>query len=413
MYARPRNLCHAEHVADLAAHLVPKVRCCQFLEINARTPLRAVGQPKGDLSMWKSNGSCLRETSDPTIPDTSRATTSHHLGSKHTWALVLAGGEGSRLRSLTTRPCGTSVPKQFCSLRGGHTLLEDALKRGAGITAPERICTIVAQQHREWWAEALRQAPISNVIIQPRNRGTGVGLLYSLLHILPRDPNANLVLLPADHYVRDEALLRDAVHAALRRLAADPTAPVLLGVQPEEVDTELGYILPGHIDPLGGQYVARFIEKPNAVLAREVIEQGGMWNTFIIAASAQSLLDLFMPRFAPLVMEMQLIMNRAGCVGLPAASSWAALVDFYERLPQVDFSRDILEGREACLRLLNVPSCGWSDLGTPKRVAETLQRIPLDVLSLDVDAASVVINLAVQHAHALRDPQVLGNPYLA
>lgn len=361
--------------------------------------------------MWKSNGLSTREISNRPIPDLPRQSAAH--ADDHTWALVLAGGEGSRLRSLTTRPCGTAVPKQFCSLRGGHTLLEDALKRGAGIAAPERICTIVAQQHREWWAEPLRETPTANVIVQPRNRGTGIGLLYSLLHILPRDPQANVVLLPADHYVRDEVVLREAIRQALRRLAVDPTAPVLLGVEPEEIDTELGYILPGRVDALGGQEVARFIEKPQAMLAREVIEQGGVWNTFIIAASGKSLLELFMPRFAALVMEMQLIMNRASCAGLPAVASWAALVDLYERLPQVDFSRDLLEGRESGLRVVNVPACGWSDLGTPKRVAETLQRIPLDVLSLDLDAASVVINLAVQHAHVLRGTRGLGNQHLA
>src|ERR1044071_115588 len=196
----------------------------------------------------------------------------------HVWALVLAGGEGSRLRSLTTRPCGTSVPKQFCSLRGGHSLLEDALKRAAGIAGADRICTIVAQQHREWWQEPLRMTPASNVIVQPRNRGTAIGVLYSLLHILPRDPLAHVVLLPADHYVRDEAVLQQAMRVALRRLEQEPAAPVLLGVQPEEIDTELGYILPGQNDPLGGRHVARFIEKPNAVLARDVVEQGGMWN---------------------------------------------------------------------------------------------------------------------------------------
>jgi len=334
-------------------------------------------------------------------------------GANHVWALVLAGGEGSRLRSLTTRPCGTSVPKQFCSLRGGHTLLEDALKRAAGVAPPEQICTIVAQQHREWWSEALRGTPAANVIVQPRNRGTAIGLLYSLLHILPRDPLAHVVLLPADHYVRDEAVLKQAMQEALRRLEQDPGAPVLLGVQPEEVDPELGYILPGQQDPLGGRNVARFIEKPNAVLARDVIEQGGMWNTFIIAASVKSLVDLFMPRFAPLVMEMQVIMNRATSVGLPAVAGWAALVDMYERLPQLDFSRDILEGREAHLRVVNVPTCGWSDLGTPKRVAETLQRIPFDQLNFHHDAASVVINLALQHAHFARDPRVLGNQHLS
>lgn len=331
----------------------------------------------------------------------------------HVWALVLAGGEGSRLRSLTTRPCGTAVPKQFCSLRGGHTLLEDALKRAAGIATADHICAIVAQQHREWWSDQLRSAAPGNVIVQPRNRGTAIGVLYSLLHILPRDPDARVVLLPADHYVRDEAVLREAMQLALARLAQDPSAPVLLGVEPEEIDTELGYILPGSRDALGGRHVARFIEKPNALLAREVIEHGGLWNTFIIAASVQSLLELFMPRHAALVMEMQVLMNRATTAGLPAVAGWAALVDMYERLPSLDFSRDILEGRAAQLRVVNVPTCGWSDLGTPKRVAETLQRIPLDQLALDHDTASLVINLARQHAHVIRDPRVLGNQHLA
>jgi mannose-1-phosphate guanylyltransferase len=358
--------------------------------------------------MSKSNGSRTRQVPARIFTDIRSS-----QSTAHTWGLVLAGGEGSRLRSLTTRPCGTSVPKQFCSLRGGHTLLEDALKRAAGITAPERICTIVAQQHREWWSDQLREVAPTNVIVQPRNRGTAIGLLYSLLHILPRDPLARVVLLPADHFVRDEVILRESIQQALRRLEQDPSAPVLLGVEPEEIDTELGYILPGEPDPLGGQRVARFIEKPNAMLARDVVGDGGVWNTFIIAASAQALVDLFLPRFAPLVMEMQVIMNRTSSVGLPAAAGWAALVDMYERLPQLDFSRDILEGRESKLRVVNVPACGWSDLGTPKRVGETLQRIPLDLSSLSSDAASVVINLAVQHAHFLRDQRATGNQHHA
>ncbi len=372
--------------------------------------------------MSKSSESRTRQTRGAVLPSatalgqlslsTPQASQPQH-DTSHTWALVLAGGEGSRLRSLTTRPCGTSVPKQFCSLRGGHTLLEDALKRAAGFSTSERICTIVAQQHREWWADSLRNVPATNVIVQPRNRGTAIGLLYSLLHILPRDPNARVVLLPADHYVRDEVILRESLHLALQRLEQDPSAPVLLGVEPEEIDTELGYILPGQSDPLGGQHVARFIEKPSSVLARDVVDHGGVWNTFIIAASVKSLLDLFMPRYAPLVMEMQVIMNRTLDVGLPAAAGWAALVDMYERLPQVDFSRDILEGREAQLRVVNVPACGWSDLGTPQRVAATLQRIPLDLSSLVPDAASMVINLAAQHAHLIRNQRAISNQHLA
>jgi len=133
------------------------------------------------------------------------------------WALILAAGDGSRLRALTTRPCGTSVPKQFCSLRGGRSLLEDAVDRARGVVDPERICTIVAHQHRQWWSgiDALAPLAADNIVVQPRNRGTAIGLLYALMHILARDPDARVLVLPADHYVREEATLRHSLRAAM------------------------------------------------------------------------------------------------------------------------------------------------------------------------------------------------------
>jgi mannose-1-phosphate guanylyltransferase len=71
--------------------------------------------------------------------------------SSNAWAIVLAGGEGSRLHSLTTDNSGNTVPKQFCSLRGGQSLLNEALQRAASIVEPDHICVIVAAQHRRWW----------------------------------------------------------------------------------------------------------------------------------------------------------------------------------------------------------------------------------------------------------------------
>jgi mannose-1-phosphate guanylyltransferase len=68
--------------------------------------------------------------------------------SDHSWALVLAAGDGTRLRQLTTTSCGLAVPKQFCSFGGGHSLLHKALERANVIARPERTCAIVAQQHR-------------------------------------------------------------------------------------------------------------------------------------------------------------------------------------------------------------------------------------------------------------------------
>jgi mannose-1-phosphate guanylyltransferase len=331
---------------------------------------------------------------------------------RHIWSLVLAGGEGSRLRALTTTPGGTSVPKQYCSLHGGHSLLEDAIARAQRLVDPDRVCTIVAQQHREWWTECpplVDALDGGNLIVQPRNLGTGIGILYSLLHILARDSQAHVVLLPADHYVRDEDVLHRSLLQAIEQLERNAGRPVLLGLQPDELDTDLGYVLPGDPDSFGNHAVARFIEKPGYSVAREIIDAGGLWNTFIMVAAARTLLDLYMPRFAPLVMEMQVGLAKGQTAGSPTGS-WPALLSLYDRLPELDFSRDLLEGRAADLCVLRVPPCGWSDLGTPRRVGEIVQRLGsgqatdqdlVDRLG-DRSGAAARLNLAAQHAHFVR-----------
>lgn len=331
---------------------------------------------------------------------------------RHVWSLVLAGGEGSRLRALTTTPGGTSVPKQYCSLHGGHSLLEDAIARAQRLVDPDRVCTIVAQQHREWWTECpplLDALDGGNLIVQPRNLGTGIGILYSLLHILAKDSQAHVVLLPADHYVRDEDVLHRSLLQAIEQLDRNAGRPVLLGLQPDELDTDLGYVLPGDPDSFGNHAVARFIEKPGYSVAREIIDAGGLWNTFIMVAAARTLLDLYMPRFAPLVMEMQVGLAKGQTAGSPTGS-WPALLSLYDRLPELDFSRDLLEGRAADLCVLRVPPCGWSDLGTPRRVGEIVQRLgsgpatDQDLVDRHVDrsGAAARLNLAAQHAHFVR-----------
>ncbi len=328
---------------------------------------------------------------------------------QHVWALILAGGDGSRLRALTTKPCGTAVPKQFCSLDGGRSLLEDAILRAARLVAPERICTIVAQQHRQWWSECreLMRLPHQNLIVQPRNRGTAIGVLYSVLHILARDPEARIVMLPADHYVREETVLRDALGRALERVEGGGDRSVLLGFEPDETDTDLGYVLPDGPDPAGGQRVAKFVEKPASELAATLIERGGLWNAFIIAALGQTLLNLFVPRYSSVVVEMQVILSRQRSLGLPAGG-WPAIVDLYTRLPSLDFSRDVLESKVDTLCVMRVPPCGWSDLGTPRRVGETLQRLSAGRRQDrhgDPEPSSYV-NLAAQHAQFERIAQL-------
>jgi mannose-1-phosphate guanylyltransferase len=283
------------------------------------------------------------------------------------WALVLAGGEGSRLHGLTRNVHGVVVPKQFCSLQGGPSLLQEALQRAATVAPMARVCTVVAAQHRHWWTSMLSYLPERNVIVQPQNRGTAHGILLPLLRILERDPDATLVMLPADHYLRDEEVMIASLRQASELASTHPDDIYLLGIVPDVGDAELGYILPGSRTRDQAASVLRFIEKPSESRAQALIEQGALWNSFVIAASARALLKLFEGAFHSAITAMRNLNE-------------AELDMAYQRLRSVDFSRDVLQGNEGVLQVLPVPPCGWTDLGTPKRVDLTLRGLAADAV---------------------------------
>ncbi|NNM62835.1 MAG: NTP transferase domain-containing protein [Steroidobacteraceae bacterium] len=289
------------------------------------------------------------------------------------WSIVLAAGEGRRLQSMTKDAEGVSTPKQFCSLYGGPTLLRDALGRAFAVSPPERTCAIVAAQHERWWRPELADLAAHNVFVQPQNRGTGNGILLPLLHIAERDPNAAIVLLPSDHHVQDEWILADALRTAVRLAQGADDGIVLLGISPDEADAELGYIVPedhagqsGH----GLRAVSRFIEKPASSLAENLVRCGALWNSFILASTAPALLQLFERKVPRIVARMSAALQRDAY----RAQGGPALAAEYASLNDVDFSRHLLDGAESSLRVQSVPACGWSDLGTPRRVAATLRR---------------------------------------
>jgi mannose-1-phosphate guanylyltransferase len=283
------------------------------------------------------------------------------------WAIVLAAGEGSRLRELTTDENGVVIPKQFCALGGRNTLLEAALRRAQRVAPLKRTLVVVAREHYPWWSRQLRALPAGSVIVQPRNRGTAPGALLPLLTVLARDQRARVLILPSDHFVADEDALAASARQAMDQVAREPERVALLGIAPDGPDPQYGWIVPGRARGRGLYEVASFVEKPEPALARALMARGGLWNSFLVAASAPSLLALYRRRIPELFGRLA----RAHANGRAAA-----VTDAYERMgASWDFSRDLIQGSEPVLRLLRVPSCGWSDLGTPERVTSCLDQL--------------------------------------
>jgi mannose-1-phosphate guanylyltransferase len=283
---------------------------------------------------------------------------------RRVWAIILAGGEGSRVRSLTTSACGECAPKQFCSFGTEACLLRRAIDRAAGVVPRRRIVPVVAKSHRRWWESELSDLPAANIVAQPLNRGTACGILLPLICILQRDPRAQVVVIPSDHFVEDEPRLREAVLDAVLAADEDDGRVVLLGMTPRACDTEYGWIVPAvgkHVWDTSVQRVETFVEKPDGEKARSLMGRGAVLNSFIFVGSGRALLGLYQ-RAAP---------------HLPAwFAGWKAdapdgrsrLETLYESLPSCDFSRDVLEHSCDRLWLVRAPECGWIDLGTPERL---------------------------------------------
>ena len=244
-----------------------------------------------------------------------------HWDAGHNWALVLAAGEGSRLQALTMTASGVAVPKQFCSLGGDTSLLNCAIRRAQAIAPPERTCAVVADHHRRWWQALPLDIPADNLILQPRNRGTANGILLPLLHIVHRDPDAAVLVLPSDHYVRNESVLASSLQRAMSELQRDQGSLILLGMEPDEPDPELGYIVGEGADASAIRAVAEFVEKPSVLAARALIARGAVWNSFIFAATGRTLLRTFEERCPDLVGEMRHIVDSPARSAVRAALS--------------------------------------------------------------------------------------------
>jgi len=190
------------------------------------------------------------------------------------------------------------------------------------------------------------------------------------------------------------------------RQATRPDEILLLGIEPDEPDPELGYIVPGNARDSGTFEIEAFVEKPPVTRALALIDRGALWNAFVVATDARALLRLFERRFPDIVREMRRTVQ--GMVNYPHLA--ASLAELYSRLPVLDFSRDILEGGlHEELRVLPVPGCGWTDLGTPRRVAETVRRLSDGHVQAAMSSGEVAqINLAERSDELLRTNRVPG-----
>lgn len=284
---------------------------------------------------------------------------------EHPYVVVLAGGEGTRLVSLTRALYGTDLPKQFAAIDGDRSLLQQTVERALAMTTADRISVIVTA-HREAIArEQLVAYPGVELVIQPRGLDTGPGLLLPLVRVLARAPDARVVFLPSDHYLASAAPLLEALRMAAHGALAGRIT--LVGVTPTGPEVEYGWIVGGaRIGRTGAVAVARFEEKPEPHRAEELWQRGGLWNTFISSGPVRAFWALARRQVPRHATALERYATRIGHV-----DEHHALECAYDEMTPANFSRDVLAHARS-LAAVPVHGTGWSDWGSPKRVFASL-----------------------------------------
>ena len=290
----------------------------------------------------------------------SRSTTASHFGA-HLYPVIMAGGSGTRFWPLSRQ----LFPKQLLRIIGEETLIQQTMRRVVNRTPPDRvmISTNPAQaesirvQLREW-KDALRD----NFVLEPEGRNTAPAIALVALELVRRDPDAVMLVVPADHIVNGQKDFDAAV--SLASMLAENGLLVTFGIKPIRPETGYGYIKPNRKiilakqGKLKGHPVGRFVEKPNALKASQYVKAGGYyWNSGMFVWRAATILAEIR-RYQPVLFRGIEDIGRLVEQGAPRT----AIDEKYRKLPSVSIDTGVMErSKKAAVVPVNFR---WSDVGS-------------------------------------------------
>lgn len=268
---------------------------------------------------------------------------------------------------------GKKLPKQYVNFTGKFSMLEHTFRRTEKLIPAERILTIVGRHHlvHDEVQRQLARRPARTVIIQPDNKDTGPGILLPLMHLYKLTPDAIVAVFPSDHFIWEEDRFMEHVGRATRAVAADPSRIVLLAMEAQYPEVEYGYIVPrqenGSRNVWGLRGTAKFVEKPDAATARQLVESGGLWNTMTMVFRVRTVLSLLQRFCAATYRRFDRIYN---AIGTPDEAKTTHEV--YQKLEPLNFSKGFLEmvsaTSPATIAVMPVSEVFWSDWGSERRL---------------------------------------------
>ena len=290
------------------------------------------------------------------------------------WAVILAGGDGTRLQSMTRAISGDNRPKQFVPVIGGSTLLNQTRHRVALSIEPSRTLIVVTQKHRRFYEPLAQEISPDLLVEQSVNKGTAPAILYALLRAAKKSPKAVVALFPSDHFFADDEEFMSHIDVAMDAVEVQPATVMLLGMTPTTPETEYGWIEPQPSILASVQKsitrVRKFWEKPSLRLATSLMQRGCLWNSFVMVGRVDALLKLTRAALPDMYAAFEAITST-----FETSAEHKAIAELYSHIGDSNFSHQVLAVRPEDLMVMRVGDVGWSDLGEPNRVLSALARI--------------------------------------
>ncbi|WP_294351661.1 mannose-1-phosphate guanylyltransferase [uncultured Clostridium sp.] len=207
-------------------------------------------------------------------------------------ALIMAGGKGTRFWPLSTE----EKPKQFLNLIGKETMIQMTVNRIKDIIPVERIFVCTGEMYLDLVKEQLPELPERNIIVEPIGRNTTPCIALSAFIIKRYFKDANMLVLPSDHLIRNEEEFRNIVISANEFINKNNKAIVTLGMQPTRPETQYGYIKCGEFKELSINHninkVDAFVEKPDRNVAEKYLKEGSyFWNSGVFMWSVSNIIE--------------------------------------------------------------------------------------------------------------------------
>lgn len=288
---------------------------------------------------------------------------------RDTWAVILAGGDGTRLQSMTRAITGDNRPKQFVPVIGRNTLLDQTRQRVALSVDPKRTLIVVTEKHRRFYSSLAKEISPDLLLEQPMNKGTAPAILYALLRVATKSPKATVALFPSDHFFADDEEFMSHIDVAIDAVEVQPDSVMLLGITPTAPETEYGWIEPQPSILTNAERsitrVRKFCEKPSSNLAASLMDRACLWNSFVMVGRVDALLK----------MTQSALQQMYEAFAATTLTDRKALGELYSQIDDTNFSHQVLAVRSGDLMVMRVGDVGWSDLGEPKRVLSTLAHL--------------------------------------